>query len=91
MKTIFIDQILKNKLSNGQILIVRVMQLGVAGTNMVRVCDNRETLPDNYLISKNLTWAAPIENLIVDEETEALTKKAFEPMSDKDSLIHWMF
>jgi hypothetical protein len=91
MKTVFIDQILKNVLANGSEVIVRVMSLNVADTEMVRVCDYRETLPDGYLIEKNKTWAAPLENLRSDDETKRLTEKAFEPMSHKDSLIHWKF
>jgi hypothetical protein len=91
MKTIFIGQILKNVLSNGQIIIVRVMSLNVANSGMPRVCDNREILPDNYLIEKNKTWACPVENLIEDSETKELTEKSMVPMSHKDSLIHWKF
>lgn len=91
MKTPFVGQILKNKLSNGQVVTVRVMALNVAGTEMPRVCDAREVLPDQYLISKNLTWAAPLENLFCDEETKALTEKEFELISHEDSLIHWKF
>lgn len=67
------------------------MSLNVGGTNMPRVCDNRETLPDQYLISKNLTWAAPIENLFQDEETKALTDAAHVLIGHKDSLIHYKF
>lgn len=91
MKQVFEGQILKNKLSNGEIVIVRVMALNVAGTNMPRVCDNREMLPDAYLISKNKTWACPLENLFSDEETRALTDAAMTPISHKDSLIHSKF
>jgi hypothetical protein len=91
MINLYVGKILKNKLSDGSIIIVRIMGLNVAGTNMPRVCDNREMLPDAYLIDKNLTWAAPIENLIEDAETIALTDKSMEPISHKDSLIHWKF
>lgn len=91
MNKLFIGQIVKNKLSNGAEIIVRVIELNVAGTDMVRVCDNREMLPDAYLISKNKTWAAPIENLVVDAETQKLTDSAFTPIAHKDALIHWRF
>lgn len=88
----FIGQILKNKLSNGQVVVVEVLQLAVAGSNMPRVCDVRENIyPLGYMIQKNLTWACPIENLFVDEETKALTEKAFEPMSHKHALAHYKF
>lgn len=88
---VYQEQVLKNKLSDGSVVIVRVMALNVAGTNMPRVCDYREVLPDQMLISKNLTWAAPLENLFEDSETKALTEKAFTLMSHADSLIHWKF
>jgi hypothetical protein len=88
---VFIGQILKNKLTNGAVVLVRVMQLNVAGTDMPRVCDMRETLPDAYLIAKSLTWAAPLENLYQDSETQALTEKEFILMSHEHSLIHYKF
>ena len=91
VKTAFIGQVLKNKLSNGSIVLVRVMSLNVGGTEMPRVCDHRESLPDGYLIEKNLTWAAPLENLYVDSETIEITDKENTPISHKDSLIHWKF
>jgi hypothetical protein len=92
MKTqILVGQVLKNKLSNGAEIVVRVLALNVAGTDMVRVCDNREMLPDAKLIKNNKTWAAPIANLIDDAETKALTDKAFEIVGHKDQLIHCGF
>ena len=87
----YVGQILKNKLSNGQVIVVRVMALNVAGTNMPRVCDNRESLPDGYLIEKNRTWAAPLENLVDDEETKSLSEAANTPMNHKDALVQWRF
>lgn len=89
--TIFVGQILKNKLSNGSVVMVRVMGLNVAGTEMVRVCDSRESLPDAYLIEKNRTWAAPLENLVSDAETKTLTEKELQPMNHKEALVHFKF
>jgi len=91
MKNLYIGQIVKNKLSTGAVVVVRIIATNVAGTEMFRVCDAREVLPDNYLISKNKTWAAPIENLSIDAETQAQTEKELAPMAHKDSLIHYKF
>lgn len=91
VKAVYQEQVLKNKLSDGSIVIVRVMALNVAGTEMPRVCDAREILPDAMLISKNLTWAAPLENLYEDSETKALTEKAFTLIGHADSLAQWRF
>jgi hypothetical protein len=89
---LYIGQVLKNKLSNDSEIMVRIISLNVAGTNMPRVTDHRETLPDAYLISKNLTWAAPIENLFADEETKSIEAREYEMTHvHKDSLIHYNF
>lgn len=58
-----IGQIVENILSTGQVIVCRVIELNVAGTDMVRITDARETDSDAKLIAKNRTWAAPIANL----------------------------
>lgn len=56
-----INQIVANHLSNGQIIICRIVE--ILDADMVRVTDARETKPDTFLIAHNRTWAAPLENL----------------------------
>lgn len=63
MKQVQVGQILQNKLSTGQSIIVRVIELNVAGTDMPRVTDARETATDKQLIARGRTWACPVENL----------------------------
>ena len=55
--------ILENKLSNGQSVVVRVVEF-VHAVQMWRVTDALETKDDRWLINHNRTWAAPTENLI---------------------------
>jgi len=75
MKNLYIGQIVKNKLSTGEVIAVRIIAVNAAGPEMFRVCDAREVLPDNYLISKNKTWVVQSENLLIDTETQAQTEK----------------
>lgn len=91
--TIFQNQVLKNKLSTGDVILVRVMALNVGGTNMPRVCrnDESEAQTDAFLINNNKTWAAPLENLYVDEETQKLTEAAHVLIGHADSLVHEAF
>ena len=56
-------QIVENKISTGDTIVCRVIELNVAGTDMVRLTDVRETRDDAWLIKNNRTWAAPLENI----------------------------
>lgn len=67
-KTFQVDDMVVNTLSNGAKIVCRVVELNVAGTDMVRVCYAQETRPDAWLIANNKTWAAPIENLETTDE-----------------------
>lgn len=59
-----IGQIVENVLPNNKgVIVCRVIELNVAGTEMVRLTDVRETRSDAWLIANDRTWAAPIENL----------------------------
>lgn len=62
-KAPLVGHIVKNRLCTGDVIVCRVMELNVAGTNMVRVTDVRETQTDAWLIAHGRTWAAPLENL----------------------------
>ena len=55
-------QIVENKLSNGRIVVCRVVEF-VSSVQMWRLTDARETRSDEWLIKNNRTWAAPIENI----------------------------
>ena len=57
-----IGQIVENKLSNGQVIVVRVMEF-ITSVGMWRVTDACETRPDAWLVEHNRTWAVPLENL----------------------------
>lgn len=55
-------QIVENKLTNGQVIVCRVLGF-IESVGMFRLTDARETKPDAWLIENNRTWAAPIENI----------------------------
>lgn len=55
-------QIVENKLSNGKVIVCRVVEF-IETVGMYRLTDARETGSDASLIERNLTWAAPIENI----------------------------
>ena len=66
-KTIFVGQILKNKLYNNQVVMVEVVSIE---NGNVRVCIFGEyKFPLKWMIEKNKTYYCPVENLICDEET----------------------
>ncbi len=54
--------IVENKLSNGQVIVCRVMGF-IESVQMFRLTDAREARLDSWLIENNRTWAAPIENI----------------------------
>lgn len=58
-----VGQIVENVLSNKSVIVCRVIALNVAGTEMARLTDARETRDDVWLIKNDRTWAAPIENI----------------------------
>jgi hypothetical protein len=55
-------QIVENKLSNGSVVVCRVVEF-IESAQMWRLTDARETKPDAWLIANNRTWAAPMENI----------------------------
>ena len=61
------NQILENVLSNGSVVVVRVVGTVPGFTNTfehgIRVTDARNTEDDLFLIRNDLTWCAPFENL----------------------------
>jgi hypothetical protein len=57
-----IGQIVENKLSNGKVIVCRVVEF-VESVGMYRLTDARETRDDAWLIEHNRTWAAPMENI----------------------------
>ena len=58
------NQIVENVLPNNKgVIVCRVIELNVAGTDMVRLTYARETRSDAWLIANNKTWAAPVENI----------------------------
>ena len=65
--------VVKNNLSNGQSITVRVMEF-VQAVQMFRVTDARETDSDAKLIERNRTWAVPIENLEIDETLQYINR-----------------
>ena len=67
-----VGQIVENVLQDKKrtVVVCRVIELNVAGTDMVRLADVRDKGSDAQLITGNKTWAAPLENIRWHDEAE---------------------
>lgn len=64
-----VNQIVENVLPNNKgVIVCRVVELNVAGTNMVRLTEACETRDNAWLIKNDRTWAAPLENIRYHDE-----------------------